>query len=120
MTEKEFREQIKFLITGGILEWEFSDIYGTNTTELQNEDIFFNNLEKIALQEINRYYDSTRLVQVQASGCIDLTAVEESEGYWVGLVAITATSCSFVGLTACTAVSACVALTWTSSASVFR
>lgn len=86
MTEKEFREQIKFLITGGILEWEFSDIYGTNTTELQNEDIFFNNLEKVALQEINRYYDSTRLVQVQASGCIDLTAVEEAEGYKINSI----------------------------------
>ena len=64
MELQEYRDQIKFLITGGILE-----------SELRDED--FDRIINIALQEVNRYYDSTQLIQVEATGCIDLEELEE-------------------------------------------
>ena len=67
MEIEEYREQIKFLITGGILE-----------SELRDED--FDKIINYALQEVNRYYDSTQLIQVSPSGCIDLAQLEEDNG----------------------------------------
>lgn len=64
MELSEYVDQIKFQLTGGILE-----------NELKDEDI-----EKIigfSLRELNRYYDSTKLITVDGSNCIDLTGLEE-------------------------------------------
>lgn len=64
MELSEYREQIKFLLTGGVLE-----------TELRDED--YNKIIEFALREVNRYYDSTQLVQTNATGCIDLEQLEK-------------------------------------------
>ena len=45
MELSEYREQIKFLLTGGVLE-----------TELRDED--YEKIIEFALREVNRYYDS--------------------------------------------------------------
>ncbi len=60
-------DKIRFQLTGGVLE-----------TEL--EDSSFVKIINLALQEMNRYYDSTQLVQVSAASCIDLAKVEEDNG----------------------------------------
>jgi len=65
MELKEYVEQIKFQLTGGILE-----------SELKDSDI-----EKIvmfSLKELNRYYDSTALVMADAASCIDLISLQEN------------------------------------------
>lgn len=64
MELSEYREQIKFLLTGGVLE-----------TELRDED--YDKIIEFALREVNRYYDSTQLVQTNATGCIDLEQLEK-------------------------------------------
>lgn len=77
MTLDEYKEQVKFLLTGGILEWEFTDEFGDIANQEINESKYFENIAKISLQELNRYYDSTELVEVGAQGCIDLAELEE-------------------------------------------
>jgi len=52
-------DQIKFEITGGVLE-----------SELDDEG--YKKIIDMTLQEINRYYDETRFITIPASSCIDL------------------------------------------------
>lgn len=52
-------DQIKFEITGGVLE-----------SELDDEG--YKRIIDMTLQEVNRYYDETRFITVPASKCIDL------------------------------------------------
>ena len=54
-----FIEQIKFEITGGVLESEL-------------DDDGYKRIIDMTLQEVNRYYDETRFITVPASQCIDL------------------------------------------------
>jgi len=57
-------DKIKFQLTGNVLE-----------SELTDDD--YAQIIKISLQEINRYYNQTGLVQVSGSRCVDLNKVEE-------------------------------------------
>lgn len=65
MQLKEYVEDIKLEITGGILELEISD------------DII-SKLVKKSLREVQRYIDETKLIQVPFSSCIDLTDFKHS------------------------------------------
>lgn len=56
--------KIKFQLTGDILESELND----NS---------FNQIMDISLQELSRYYNTTRLVDCKPEGCIDLLQVEK-------------------------------------------
>lgn len=64
MELKDYVEQIRFQLTGGILE-----------NELEDEDIA--RVVNYSLKELNRYYDSTALVTTAAANCIDLTKLQE-------------------------------------------
>ena len=64
MTLEYYINRLKFQVTGGILECELAD-----------KDFAY--VVEMALQEINRFYDSTQLVQVNSSKVIDLVEVEE-------------------------------------------
>ena len=73
MELKDYVEQIKFQLTGGILE-----------SELKDKDI-----EKIisfALKELNRYYDSTSLVTAEGASCIDLTKLQKENNIKISSV----------------------------------
>ena len=73
MELKDYVDQIKFQLTGGILE-----------NELKDADI-----EKIvgfSLKELNRYYDSTRLVTAAGSSCIDLETLQEENNIKISSV----------------------------------
>ena len=65
MTLQEFVENIKMELTGGILELEIDD----NT---------IGKIVKQALQEVQRYIDETKLVEVPFASCIDLTDFKHS------------------------------------------
>lgn len=64
MNLEYYINKTKFSVTGGILECELDD------------DKFAYIIE-MALQELNRFYDSTQLVQVGSEKVIDLKKVEE-------------------------------------------
>lgn len=64
MNLEYYINKTKFSVTGGILECELDD------------DKFAYIIE-MALQELNRFYDSTQLVQVGSGKVIDLKKVEE-------------------------------------------
>lgn len=64
MELSEYVNQIKFQLTGGILE-----------NELKDKDI--EQIVGFALKELNRYYDSTCLITATASSCIDLIKLQE-------------------------------------------
>lgn len=56
--------RVKFQITAGLLECELPDeSFGKAVME--------------ALEEVNRYYDSTQFIQLPGSSCIDLAKAEE-------------------------------------------
>lgn len=66
MDLKDYVDKIKFQLTGGVIECEIND----------------KGLEKIvlmAMEEMNRYYNVTDLIQVKASSCIDLMEYPEIE-----------------------------------------
>lgn len=65
MTLSEYIEDIKLTLTGGVLRLEISD-----------ETI--GKLVKKAFQEVQRYIDETRFVQVPFSSCIDLEGFKHS------------------------------------------
>ena len=65
MTLEEYVENIKFELTGGILELEIDD-------ETIGKAV------KQALFEVQRYIDETKLVQVPFASCIDLTDFKHS------------------------------------------
>jgi len=73
MELSEYIDQIKFQLTGNILENELAD------------DGFKKILE-FSLRELNRYYDATALVEVQGKSCIDLTEVEEENNIKISSV----------------------------------
>ena len=76
MTLQEYVDFIKFQLTGGVLELEI-------------DDSAIGNAVKIALQKVQRYIDTTKLITVPYAGCIDLkgfkcssiTKVYRVEGY---------------------------------------
>ncbi len=65
MTLQEFVENIKMELTGGILELEI-------------DDDTIGKIVKQALQEVQRYIDETKLVEVPFASCIDLTGFKHS------------------------------------------
>lgn len=67
-------DQIKFQLTGDVLESEM-------------DDESYMKVINIALQELNRYYDSTKLVTTKASRCIDLAEIENTEGIKINHIA---------------------------------
>ena len=73
MTIEYYVNKIKLMLTGGVLQSEI-------------DDEGFAAIVKMALQEVNRYYDATQLVTVPASGCIDLAEVEEANGIKINTV----------------------------------
>lgn len=73
MELKEYIDQIRFQLTGGILE-----------NELEDEDIA--KILNFSLRELNRYYDSTALVTADAASCIDLTALQEDNNIKISSV----------------------------------
>lgn len=76
MTLQEYVDFIKFQLTGGVLELEISDDA-------------IGNAVKIALKEVQRYIDTTKLITVPYASCIDLkdfkcssiVKVYRTEGY---------------------------------------
>lgn len=73
MELNEYVDQIKFQLTGGILE-----------NELNDEDI--EKIVNLSLRELNRYYDSTCLIEAEGSGCIDLLELEENNNIKISSV----------------------------------
>lgn len=65
MTLQEFVENIKMELTGGIIELEI-------------DDDTIGKIVKQALQEVQRYIDETKLVEVPFASCIDLTDFKHS------------------------------------------
>lgn len=53
-------DQVKFQLTGGVLETEI-------------DDSGFTKIVDMALRELSRYYDSTKYIEVEGSSCIDLS-----------------------------------------------
>jgi len=66
-------DKIKWQITSGVLE-----------SELPDEG--YAKAVNIALEELSRYYNATRLVQVTSSSCIDLAKVEEDNDIKISTV----------------------------------
>ena len=66
MTIEYFINNIKLQLTGGVLQSEI-------------DDDGYKNIINLALQEMNRYYDETQLVETNAESCIDLTKLEENK-----------------------------------------
>lgn len=64
MTLEEYIEEIKFELTGDLLNSEITD---DGYAKIVN----------YSLREINRYYDNTSLVQTTASRCVDLAQLEK-------------------------------------------
>lgn len=73
MTLEYFINKIKFSVTGGILECEL-------------DDEKFAYIVEMALQEMNRFYDSTQLVQVNSGNVVDLKEVEEKNDIQINSV----------------------------------
>ena len=65
MTEEEYIDNIKLVLTGGILELEIPDST-------------ISKILKRSLQIIQRYYDSTELITVPFANCIDISNSEIS------------------------------------------
>ena len=66
MEIKDYIDKIKFQLTGGVIDCEIDD----------------KGIEKIinmALEEMNRYYNVTNLIQVTASSCIDIVEYPQIE-----------------------------------------
>ena len=74
MTLEYFINKIKFQVTGG----------GVLQCELSDENFAF--ILEMALQEMNRFYDSTQLVQVKSQKCVDLTEVEKENNIMINSV----------------------------------
>lgn len=74
MNIEYYVNRIKLELTGGVLESEI-------------DDDGFKNIINLALQDLNRYYDQTALVQWTAGGCIDLTEIEKKNNIKIGSVA---------------------------------
>ena len=75
MDKTYYIDKIKFLLTGNILE-----------SELNDED--YERILQYSLQELNRYYNTPQLVQVNPSStCIDLAAVEEDNNIKISSIA---------------------------------
>lgn len=66
-------DNIKFQLTGYILE-----------SELPDES--YARCVKLALDELNRYYDGTRLVEVPGSQCIDLKQIEDDNNICISSI----------------------------------
>lgn len=66
MEVKDYIDKIKFQLTGGIIDCELDD----------------KGIEKVinmAMEEMNRYYNVTNLIQVPASSCIDIVEYPQIE-----------------------------------------
>ena len=74
MTLEEYIEEIKFELTGDLLNSEISD---DGYAKIMN----------YSLREINRYYDNTLLVQTEASRCVDLAQLEKDNNINIYFVA---------------------------------
>ena len=74
MTLEYYINRIKLELTGGVLQTEI-------------DDKGFKDIINIALQDLNRYYDQTQLIESDSSSCIDLTALEEKAGVKINNVA---------------------------------
>lgn len=73
MTTDYYINNIKLQLTGGVLQSEI-------------DDAGFKDIINLALQELNRYYDETQLVQSDGGTCIDLTKLEEKCGVKINSV----------------------------------
>jgi len=66
MEVKDYIDKIKFQLTGGIIDCELDD----------------KGIEKVinmAMEEMNRYYNVTNIIQVPASSCIDIVEYPQIE-----------------------------------------
>ena len=74
MNIEYYVNRIKLELTGGVLQSEI-------------DDAGFKNIINLALQDLNRYYDQTALVQSTAGTCIDLAKLEKDNNIKIGSVA---------------------------------
>ena len=74
MNIEYYVNRVKLELTGGVLQSEI-------------DDDGFKNIVNLALQDLNRYYDQTALVQSSAGTCIDLAKLEEKNKIKIGSVA---------------------------------
>jgi len=74
MNIEYYVNRIKLELTGGVLHSEI-------------DDDGYKNIINLALQDLNRYYDQSALVQSTAKSCIDLTELEEKNHIKIGSVA---------------------------------
>lgn len=70
-----YLNKIKFQLTGDILESELSDES-------------YKKIIEIALQEVNRYYDVTKLIEASGGSCIDIKSLEEKNNIKIGSVSM--------------------------------